>query len=53
LLAPPVFTRPAEFEGLAVPEILLSGNEGKINEWRFEQSMLRTKARRPDLLDKF
>jgi tRNA (guanine37-N1)-methyltransferase len=53
LLAPPVFTRPAEFEGLAVPEILLSGHEGKINEWRFEQSMLRTKARRPDLLDKF
>ncbi len=53
LLAPPVFTRPAEFEGLVVPEILLSGHEGKVNEWRFEQAMLRTKARRPDLLDKF
>ncbi len=53
LLAPPVFTRPAEFEGMAIPEILLSGHEAKINEWRFEQSLLRTKARRPDLLDKF
>ena len=53
LLAPPVFTRPAEFEGLVVPEILLSGHEAKVNEWRFEQSMLRTKARRPDLLNKF
>jgi tRNA (guanine37-N1)-methyltransferase len=53
LLAPPVFTRPAEFEGIAIPEILLSGHEAKINEWRLEQSVARTKARRPDLWQKF
>lgn len=51
LLAPPVYTRPAEFEGLKVPEILLSGHEKKINDWRLEQSVLRTQTRRPDLLD--
>lgn len=50
LLAPPVYTRPAEFEGHAVPEVLLSGHEAKINEWRFEKSLERTKQRRPDLL---
>ena len=50
LLAPPVYTRPADFEGLKVPEILLSGHEAKIEEWRFEQSLARTRARRPDLL---
>lgn len=49
LLAPPVYTRPAEFEGMKVPEILLSGNEKLIDEWRTEQSYLRTKERRPDL----
>ena len=51
LLAPPVYTRPEEFEGMRVPDILLSGHEAKIADWRFEQSLLRTKTRRPDLLD--
>lgn len=52
LLAPPVYTRPAEFEGIGIPPVLLSGHEAKINEWRFEQSIERTKARRPDLYQK-
>lgn len=51
LLAPPVYTRPDEFKGLKVPEILLSGHDRKIEEWRHEQALERTKARRPDLLD--
>jgi tRNA (guanine37-N1)-methyltransferase len=51
LLAPPVYTRPADFEGWKVPEVLLSGNEKLIDKWRFEQSVARTKARRPDLLE--
>lgn len=50
LVAPPVYTRPADFEGIKVPEVLLSGHEAKIEEWRFEQSVARTKARRPDSL---
>jgi tRNA (guanine37-N1)-methyltransferase len=50
LLAPPVYTRPAEWEGLKVPEILLSGHEAKIEDWRMEQSLERTKRLRPDLL---
>ncbi len=50
LLAPPVYTRPADFEGLKVPEILLSGHEQKIENWRFEQAQKRTRERRPDLL---
>lgn len=50
LLSPPVYTRPAEYNGWAVPEILLSGNTKKIEEWRHEQSVERTKIRRPDLL---
>jgi tRNA (guanine37-N1)-methyltransferase len=50
LLAPPVYTRPADWEGLKVPEILLSGHEAKINDWRYEQSIERTKKLRPDLL---
>ncbi len=50
LLAPPVYTRPAEFRGLKVPDVLLSGHQAKIDEWRFEQSIQRTKDRRPDLL---
>lgn len=50
LLAPPVYTRPAEYEGMKVPEVLLSGHEAKINEWRFEASVRRTRERRPDLL---
>ncbi|MHA8066147.1 tRNA (guanosine(37)-N1)-methyltransferase TrmD [Aquirufa sp. ROCK2-A2] len=51
LLAPPVYTRPASYDGMDVPEILLSGHEKKIDAWRYEQSVLRTKQRRPDLLD--
>lgn len=51
LLAPPVYTRPPEFRGWTVPEILLSGNDGAIEEWRYEQALARTKARRPDLLE--
>jgi tRNA (guanine37-N1)-methyltransferase len=49
LLAPPVYTRPAEWDGMEVPEVLLSGHEAKINEWRFEASVRRTRERRPDL----
>lgn len=51
LLAPPVYTRPAEFNTWKVPEILLSGDLKKIEEWRHEQALLRTKTRRPDLLE--
>jgi tRNA (guanine37-N1)-methyltransferase len=50
LLAPPVYTRPADYNGWKVPEILLSGHEAQIEEWRFEQSLKRTQERRPDLL---
>ncbi|MDB5211412.1 MAG: trmD [Sediminibacterium sp.] len=51
LLAPPVYTRPADFRGDKVPEILLQGDPKKVEEWRHEQSMQRTRERRPDLLD--
>lgn len=51
LLAPPVYTRPEDFRGLKVPEVLMSGNHKKIEEWRHEQSLQRTKERRPDLLN--
>lgn len=51
LVAPPVYTRPADFKGMKVPEILLSGHEKKIEDWRFEQAVARTKARRPQLLN--
>jgi tRNA (guanine37-N1)-methyltransferase len=51
LLAPPVYTRPAEYKGWKVPEVLLSGNFPKIEEWRHEQAIQRTQKRRPDLLD--
>lgn len=50
LLAPPVYSRPAEWRGLKVPEILLSGDPRKIEDWRHEQSLQRTRQRRPDLL---
>ena len=50
LLAPPVYTRPSEFKGLKVPEVLLSGNFPKIEEWRHDQAVQRTQERRPDLL---
>ncbi len=52
LLAPPVYTRPANFKGWEVPSILLSGNEKKISEWKMEKSIERTKKLRPELLDK-
>ncbi|TRZ83002.1 MAG: tRNA (guanosine(37)-N1)-methyltransferase TrmD [Sediminibacterium sp.] len=52
LLAPPVYSRPAEFRGLPVPPILLTGDPKKVDDWRQEQAILRTKQRRPDLLDK-
>lgn len=52
LLAPPVYTRPSEFRGWKVPEVLLNGNFNLIDEWRYEQAMLRTRERRPDLLEK-
>lgn len=52
LLAPPVYTRPAEFKGWKVPEVLLSGNQARIEQWRLDQSMEKTKQRRPDLWNK-
>ncbi len=51
LLAPPVYTRPEEFMGLKVPDVLMSGDHKKIEEWRHEESLKRTQERRPDLLD--
>ena len=51
LLAPPVYTRPKSFRGWEVPDILLSGHEAKIEQWRYDQAMERTKTRRPDLLE--
>jgi tRNA (guanine37-N1)-methyltransferase len=48
----PHYTRPEKYEGLEVPEVLLSGNHEKIRQWRLKQSLLRTKQRRPDLLDR-
>ena len=50
LLAPPIYTRPADYKGWKVPEILLAGHEAKISEWRHVQSLERTKRLRPDLL---
>jgi tRNA (guanine37-N1)-methyltransferase len=50
LLAPPLYTRPEEFQGMKVPEVLTSGHHKKIAEWRLEQSLARTAALRPDLL---
>ncbi|SNT19368.1 tRNA (Guanine37-N(1)-) methyltransferase [Ekhidna lutea] len=50
LLAPPVYTRPAEYKGWKIPEILTSGHEAKIEAWRNEQALKRTEERRPDLL---
>lgn len=51
LLAPPVYTRPAEYNGWKVPDVLLSGNQALISDWEFQQSMERTRRLRPDLLD--
>ena len=50
LLAPPVYTRPEAYNGWTVPEVLMSGHEAKINDWRFEESLKRTRERRPDML---
>lgn len=51
-IAPPVYTRPAEFNGWKIPDILLSGHEANIAQWRYDQSLARTKERRPELLKK-
>jgi tRNA (guanine37-N1)-methyltransferase len=51
LIAPPVYTRPAEYKGWKVPDVLMSGHEAKINDWRHEKSLERTRARRPGLLE--
>ncbi len=50
LLAPPIYTRPAEYKGWSVPEVLLSGHAAKIEKWREEEAQKHTEARRPDLL---
>jgi tRNA (guanine37-N1)-methyltransferase len=50
LIAPPAYTRPFDYKGLKVPEILLSGNTPEVDKWRHEQSVIRTQQRRPDLL---
>ena len=52
LVAPPVYTRPADFRGWKVPDILLSGHEANISEWRYQQSLKRTLVRRPELMRK-
>lgn len=51
LLAPPVYTRPADFKGWKVPEVLLSGHDKKIQDWRYDESVKRTNERRPGLLE--
>ncbi|HEY0769614.1 MAG TPA: tRNA (guanosine(37)-N1)-methyltransferase TrmD, partial [Sphingobacteriaceae bacterium] len=51
LIAPPVYTRPAEYKGWKVPDVLLSGHEAKIEQWRMEKSIERTKLRRPNIID--
>ena len=51
LLSPPVYTRPADYKGWKVPDILLSGNQKKVEEWEFSQAIERTKQLRPDLLE--
>jgi tRNA (guanine37-N1)-methyltransferase len=51
LLAPPVYTRPATWEGLTIPDVLLSGNDALIDNWRMDQALERTQIRRPDLLN--
>jgi tRNA (guanine37-N1)-methyltransferase len=51
LLSPPVYTRPSDFKGWKVPDVLMSGHEARIREWRLQQAIERTKNRRPGLLD--
>lgn len=53
LISPPVYTRPADYKGWKVPDVLLSGHQAKIDEWRHEQSLIRTQERRPELLKSF
>ena len=53
LLAPPVYTRPANWEGMEVPEVLLSGHAAKIEDWRLQQAIKKKKKRRPDLWKKY
>lgn len=52
MLSAPIYTRPAEYKGWRVPDILLSGNEAKIKDWEIEQSYERTRRLRPDLLER-
>ncbi|MDE5719542.1 MAG: tRNA (guanosine(37)-N1)-methyltransferase TrmD [Paramuribaculum sp.] len=52
LLAPPVYSRPADYKGWQVPDILLSGHQARIDQWRYDQAMERTRRLRPDLLDR-
>ena len=52
LLDYPTYTKPADYKGMKVPEILLSGDHKKIDEWRYQESLKKTQERRPDLLDK-
>jgi tRNA (guanine37-N1)-methyltransferase len=52
LVAPPEYTRPPDFRGWKVPEVLLSGNHAKIEQWRYDQAVLRTQERRPELMKK-
>lgn len=51
MVAPPVYTKPREFQGWKVPDILLSGNQHKIEEWKYEQSVKRTEERRPEMME--
>lgn len=51
LLSPPIYTRPADYKGLKVPDVLLSGNDKEIKKWNMEQALERTRKRRPDLLN--
>ena len=51
MLAPPVYSRPADYKGMTVPEVLLSGHEAKINQWRVDRAVERTKERRPNMMD--
>ncbi len=52
LLAPPIYTRPAEYKGWCVPEVLLSGHAAKIEEWKMNEAVERTKRLRPDLMER-
>lgn len=51
LLAPPVYSRPADYKGMKVPDVLLSGHEAKINQWRVDRAVERTKERRPNMME--